>query len=70
MELAAFALGLLRTNVRRFIPHFVPDLSRLALVSGGFALIWTLVRTGLMLMAGRSDGASQPPHLPDARPAP
>lgn len=43
------AVGLLATNLRKMILLFMPDLSWLLLICGGFALVWSFVRTRLVL---------------------
>ena len=45
----ASGIALLSSNLRGFLMLFAPDLSWLALISGGFALVWSLLRTVLML---------------------
>jgi hypothetical protein len=52
LALVASALGLLATNLRQMILLFMPDLSWLALICGGFALVWIFVRTWLILKKG------------------
>jgi len=47
--LVGFAVGLLATNLRKMILLFMPDLSWLILICGGFALIWSVLRTRLVL---------------------
>jgi CubicO group peptidase (beta-lactamase class C family) len=51
LVLVAFALGLLATSLRPMILLFMPDLSWLFLICGGFALVWIFVRTRLILRA-------------------
>jgi hypothetical protein len=50
----ASGLALLTSNLRGFLLLFMPDLSWLALISGGFALVWSFLRTGLILRALRT----------------
>ena len=42
-------LIILTSDLRGFLMLFVPDLSRLAVISGSFAFVWTFLRTGLIL---------------------
>jgi hypothetical protein len=46
-------LGLLTSGVLKFWLLFMPDLSWLALICGGFALVWTFVRTRLIFQTLR-----------------
>jgi len=50
----ASGLALLTSSLRGFFLLFMPDLSWLALISGSFALVWTFLRTGLLLRATRN----------------
>ncbi len=45
--LTASGVAVLTSNVRGFLLLFMPDLSWLAMISGGFALAWTFLRTNL-----------------------
>jgi len=56
----ASALTLLGSSLRGFLLLFMPDLSCLAFISGGFALVWTFLRTGLILGALRGSSSPQP----------
>jgi CubicO group peptidase (beta-lactamase class C family) len=49
--LAAVPVSLLVSGLIRFTLLFTPDFSWIALVCGGFAAIWTFLRTGLILRA-------------------
>lgn len=49
----AGGLALWGSRLRGFFLLFLPDLSWLALISGGFGLVWTFLRTGLVLRALR-----------------
>jgi CubicO group peptidase (beta-lactamase class C family) len=49
--LAAIPVLLLVSGLIRFTLLFVPDLSWIALICGGFAGIWSFLRTGLVLRA-------------------
>jgi CubicO group peptidase (beta-lactamase class C family) len=42
-------LGMLGTGTLRFAMLFVPDISWIALLSGSFSLLWSVLRTGLIL---------------------
>ncbi len=53
LALAFSALWLLTSGVLRFWLLFMADLSWLALICGSFALVWTFVRTTLILRAAR-----------------
>ena len=47
-------LGYLRSSgLIRFIGLFMPDLAWIVRISGGFAGVWALLRTGLMLRSLR-----------------
>ena len=41
-------VGLLWTDTLDVMLLYMPDVSRIALVCGGFALVWMFVRTGLV----------------------
>jgi CubicO group peptidase (beta-lactamase class C family) len=47
--LAATPVLLVSSGLARFLLRFGPDVSRVALVCGGFAGVWAFVRTGLVL---------------------
>jgi CubicO group peptidase (beta-lactamase class C family) len=49
LVLVLIALGMLASGVLQFMLIFMPDLSWLALICGGFAGIWICLRTGLIL---------------------
>lgn len=53
----ASGLAVLASNVRGFLTLFLPDLSWLAMLSGGFALLWTFLRTGLIIHTTRHPGS-------------
>lgn len=55
----AGGLALLGSSLRGFLLLFMPDLSWLALISGGFALVWSFLRTGLVLRALRKASSPQ-----------
>ena len=55
LGLGASALGLLATNLRPMLRLFMPDLYWLIVLSGGFASIWIVVRTRLILKAFRGN---------------
>jgi CubicO group peptidase (beta-lactamase class C family) len=59
LALVFCALWLVTSGVLRFWLFFMPDLTWLALISGGFAGIWTFLRTGLILRAVRSPSSPQ-----------
>ena len=50
----ASGLALLISDLRGFFMLFMPDISWLALISGSFALVWTFLRTGLILRTLRN----------------
>jgi hypothetical protein len=56
----AGGLALLGSSLRGFLLLFMPDLSCLALISGGFALVWTFLRTGLVLRTLRKPCRASP----------
>jgi CubicO group peptidase (beta-lactamase class C family) len=58
--LVALGLTLLGSDMLGFMLLFMPDLSWLALVCGGFALLWIFLRTGLILWTLRRLTPSQP----------
>ena len=49
LALALLAFILLLSNLRRFIPLFVPDLAWLVLLCGDFALVWSLMRIRFLM---------------------
>lgn len=51
LTLTASGVAVLTSNVRGFLLLFMPDLSWLAMISGGFALAWTFLRTRLIIHA-------------------
>ncbi len=53
LSLAAIPVFLLVSGVLRFMLLFMPDFSWIALICGGFAGIWTFLRTGLILRSLR-----------------
>ncbi len=53
-------LALLRSKLRNFFLLFMPDLSWLALVSGGFSLVWTTLHTRLVLRILRKTSSHNP----------
>ena len=60
LVLVAAAFGLLTANLRQMILLFMPDLSWLVLICGGFALVWIFVRTALVIRTYRTAAASGP----------
>ena len=55
ISLAAILVYLRSNGLLRFMSLFMPDLSWIARISGGFAGIWTILRTGLILRVLRRD---------------
>jgi len=51
--LAALMLVPMLSKLRGFMKLFAPDYSWIAMVCGSFALVWSLLRTGLVLRALR-----------------
>jgi CubicO group peptidase (beta-lactamase class C family) len=49
LALVALAAGLLAADLRPMLRLFMPDLFWLLLISGGFALVWLVVRTRLII---------------------
>jgi hypothetical protein len=49
LSLAAIPVYLRSSGLHRFIDLYIPDLSWIVRISGGFAGIWALLRTGLIL---------------------
>ena len=60
LVLVACALWLLTSGVLKFWLLYMPDLSWLALICGGFALVWIFVRTRLVLGALRGLRSPRP----------
>lgn len=58
--LTAIPVSLLTSGLIRFTLLFVPDFSWIALICGGFAGIWSFLRTGLILRALREPSMSVP----------
>ena len=56
----ASGLTLLGSGLRGFLLLFMPDLSWLAFISGGFGLVWTFLRTKLILGALQGSSSPQP----------
>ena len=59
LALVFCALDLLTSGVLKFWLFFMPDLTWLALICGGFAGIWAFLRTGLILQALRKPSSPQ-----------
>ena len=59
LSLVAIPIFLQASGLLRFLLLFMPDLSWLALICGGFAGIWTFLRTGLILRTLRKPSSSQ-----------
>ncbi len=57
--LTASGVAILTSNVRGFLLLFMPDLSWLAILSGGFALVWTFLRTKIILRMVQKPGSVQ-----------
>jgi len=53
LTLAAILAYLQSSRLLRFIDLFMPDLGWIVRISGGFAGVWALLRTGLMLRSLR-----------------
>jgi CubicO group peptidase (beta-lactamase class C family) len=51
LSLAAILVYLRSSGVLRFMHLFMPDLAWIAQISGGFAGMWAILRTGLILLA-------------------
>jgi CubicO group peptidase (beta-lactamase class C family) len=49
LTLAGILVYMRSTGVIYFVDLFMPDLAWIARISGGFALVWSLMRTGLIL---------------------
>ena len=58
LTLAAILVHLRSSGLLRFMQLFMPDLSWIARISGGFAGIWAFLRTGLILRTLRKSPAS------------
>lgn len=59
LSLAAIPVFLRVRGMLRFLLLFTPDFSWIALICGGFAGVWTFLRTGLILQALRKPQASK-----------
>jgi CubicO group peptidase (beta-lactamase class C family) len=59
LVLVSCALWLLTSDVLKFWLYYMPDLSWLALICGGFALVWIFIRTRLILGALRGSPSPQ-----------
>jgi CubicO group peptidase (beta-lactamase class C family) len=67
--LAALPLYLIGSGLLGFMRLFMPDLTWLALIGGGFAAVWSILRTGLILRTLRGPQPSELPIRRDASPA-
>jgi CubicO group peptidase (beta-lactamase class C family) len=56
LSLAAVLAYLRSSGLLRFLHLYLPDLAWIARISGGFAGLWALLRTGLMLRSRRGPG--------------
>jgi hypothetical protein len=65
--LAAILAYLRSSGLLRYLRLYNPDISWIARNSGGFAGIWAVLRTGLILQALRKPSTSQTP-MEDIRP--
>ena len=54
LVLVSCSLWLLTSGVLKFWLFYLPDLSWLALICGGFAAVWICVRTSLILRASNT----------------
>jgi hypothetical protein len=64
--LAALPLYLLGSGLLRFMVLFVPDITWISLISGGFAFFWSFLRSWLVLKTLRQPVAglkTQPDSL-------
>jgi len=59
LSLAAILVYLQSSGLLRFLHLFMPDISWIARISGGFAGIWVLLRTGLILLSQRKDSKTK-----------
>jgi CubicO group peptidase (beta-lactamase class C family) len=53
LSLSALLVYLETSGLIRFLNLFMPDLALVAQISGGFAIVWSTLRTGLMLLTLR-----------------
>jgi hypothetical protein len=60
LSLAAVLVYLRSSGLLRFMRLYLPDLSWITRISGGLALVWSLLRTGLILQTLRKPGRRQP----------
>ena len=58
LSLVAILVYLRSSGLLRFLKLFMPDLSWIVRISGGFAGIWAILRTGLILRTLRKSPAS------------
>ncbi len=65
LSLAAVLVYLRSSGIIRFLHLFLPDLAWIARISGSFAGIWALLRTGLILKAQRDLPSSDTHKLPE-----
>ena len=63
LTLGTILIYLQSTRLLRFLRLFMPDLAWMVTVSGSFALVWSFLRTGLVLRASRKSKSSS--FLPD-----
>ena len=59
LTLAGILVYLRSTGMIHFVDLFMPDLAWIARISGVFALVWSLLRTGLILQALRKSPGSK-----------
>ena len=65
LMLASLLAYLQSSGLIRFLHLFMPDIAWIARISGGFAALWSFLRTGLILQALRRDGREIPQWMTD-----
>jgi hypothetical protein len=63
LSLAAILAYLRSSGLLRFMYLYMPDLSWIVRISGGFAGIWALLRTALMLKAAVGESSTDATHI-------
>jgi hypothetical protein len=60
--LTALTLVPMLGKMRGFLRLFMPDFSGIALICGSFAVVWTFLRSGLILLTLRKTSLPKPSH--------
>ena len=67
LSLAALPMYLRFSGLLRFMDLYMPDFAWIARISGGFAAVWSIVRTGLVLHA-MARSSHSPARQPGSNP--